>query len=123
MDVVAAVIKKKDKYLIVQRNKNKYLGLKWEFPGGKVEKGESLEDAVKREIKEELSIKINVIKKIGEEYYKDEKIDIKIYYFECFHSSGKIFLNEHEGYRWLLKEKINGYDLVEADSKITKKLL
>ena len=61
--VVAAIIKKDNQYLIVQRNKNKHLGLKWEFPGGKVNVNENFEDALKREIQEELNIKIIIIKK------------------------------------------------------------
>ena len=65
--VVAAIIRKNDLCLIVQRNKNKHLGLKWEFPGGKVEDQETLEEALIREIKEELNITINVHKKIGKE--------------------------------------------------------
>ena len=51
-NVVAAIIKKDNQYLIVQRNKNKHLGLKWEFPGGKVDENESFESALKREIQE-----------------------------------------------------------------------
>ena len=52
-NVVAAIIKKNTKYLIAKRNRNKHLGLKWEFPGGKVELNETLEEALIREIKEE----------------------------------------------------------------------
>ena len=70
INVVAAIIKKNNYYLIVKRNKNKHLGLKWEFPGGKVEKNETFEDALRREIKEELDIKINIIEKFSEEKYK-----------------------------------------------------
>ena len=83
--VVAAIIKKDNLYLIVQRNKHKYLGLKWEFPGGKVESGETFEEALLREIEEELSIEINVYEKIAEEKYKDNKIDIILHYF-CVHT-------------------------------------
>ena len=63
-NVVAGVITKKNLFFIAQRNRNKHLGLKWEFPGGKVEKNEKNEDALKREIKEELNIKIFVKKKL-----------------------------------------------------------
>ena len=51
-DVVAAIIKKDNFYLIVQRNRNKYMGLKWEFPGGKVETNENFYEALSREIQE-----------------------------------------------------------------------
>ena len=59
-DVVAAIIIKDGKYFIAQRNRNKHMGLSWEFPGGKVEKGETFEIALKREIKEELNIDIDI---------------------------------------------------------------
>ena len=78
-DVVAAIIKKENQFLIVQRNRNKHLGLKWEFPGGKVQESETFEEALLREIKEELNILINMHEKIGEEKYKDHKIDIFLY--------------------------------------------
>ena len=122
MNVVAAVIKKNKHYLIVQRNKNKHLGLKWEFPGGKVEKNEVFKDALKREIKEELNIEISVQKKIGEEKYKDEKIDILILYYRCSHIFGEIYLNEHEDFKWVLAKDMYIYDFAEADKKFSKKL-
>ena len=75
-NVVAAIIKKDNYYLIVKRNRNKHLGLKWEFPGGKVEYNETFEAALSREIKEELNITINIHKKIAEEKYKDNKINV-----------------------------------------------
>ncbi len=64
-NVVAAIIKKDNLYLIVQRNRNKYMGLKWEFPGGKVEPNETFHEALSREIREELNININVYEKIA----------------------------------------------------------
>ena len=70
-NVVAAIIKKNNQYLIVQRNKNKHLGLKWEFPGGKLYENENFEEALKREIQEELNITINIHEKIAEEKYQD----------------------------------------------------
>ena len=63
-DVVAAIIIKDDKYFIAQRNRNKHMGLSWEFPGGKVEEGETFEIALKREIKEELGVKPISVKKL-----------------------------------------------------------
>ena len=79
-NVVAAIIIKDDKYFIAQRNRNKHMGLSWEFPGGKVEKGETFEIALKREIKEELNIEINIKNKLGEENYQDDKINVKLHY-------------------------------------------
>ena len=120
--VVAAIIKKDNLYLIVQRNKHKYLGLKWEFPGGKVESGETFEEALLREIEEELSIVINVYEKIAEEKYKDNKIDIILHYFLCSHKSGTIKLNEHEDFSWIEKKDFAKYDFVEGDGNILSQL-
>ena len=116
--VVAAIIKKDNLSLIVQRNKNKHLGLKWEFPGGKVESKETLEEALIREIKEELNITINVHQKVGEEKYKDRKINVILHYFLCSHQSGTIKLNEHENFAWVNKKNFKKYKFVEGDGNI-----
>ena len=120
--VVAAIIKKDNLYLIVQRNKHKYLGLKWEFPGGKVESGETFKEALLREIKEELSIAINVYEKIAEEKYKDNNIDIILHYFMCTYKSGTMKLNEHENFAWVNKENFKKYEFAEGDENILQLL-
>ena len=117
-DVVAAIIIKDDKYFIAQRNINKHMGLCWEFPGGKVEKGETFEIALRREIKEELNIEINIKNKLGEENYKDDKINVKLHYFICSHISGEVYLNEHEDSAWVTKNEFKNYNFAEGDSDI-----
>ena len=117
-DVVAAIIIKNGKYFIAQRNRNKHMGLSWEFPGGKVEKGETFDIALKREIKEELNIEINVKNKLGEENYQDDKINVKLHYFICSHAKGKIILNEHENSAWVTKNDFKNYNFAEGDSDI-----
>ena len=117
-DVVAAIIIKDNKFFIAQRNKNKHMGLSWEFPGGKVEKGETYEIALKREIKEELNINIAINNKLGEENYKDEKINVKLHYFLCSHTSGEIYLNEHEDSAWITRNEFKNYNFAEGDSDI-----
>ena len=117
-NVVAAIIKKNNRYLIVQRNKNKHLGLKWEFPGGKVKSNESFKEALIREIREELNITISVQDKIAQETYKDHKIDIHLFYFLCTQLSYTIELREHEKIAWVEKKDFNKYDFAEGDGKI-----
>ena len=118
INVVAAIIKKDDLYLIVQRNRNKHLGLKWEFPGGKVQFNETFEEALSREIKEELNMIINVYGKVTEEKYKDDKIDIVLHYYLCSQESGTLRLNEHENFAWVEKKDFNQYDFAEGDGNI-----
>ena len=118
INVVAAIIKKNNKFLIAKRNRNKHLGLKWEFPGGKVEDDENFLEALKREIKEELNIEIYVHKKVAKESYKDSKINVILHYYLCTHKKGIIKLNEHEDMAWIEKKNLIKYDFAEGDKEI-----
>lgn len=118
INVVAAIITKENFYLIAQRNRNKHLGLQWEFPGGKVNHNEKFQDALMREIMEELSIKINIQKKITEKNYKDKKIDAIIHYFFCTLGEGIIKLTEHEDFLWVEKKNLYKFNLVPGDKKV-----
>ena len=118
INVVVAIIENNNLYFIAKRNRNKHLGLQWEFPGGKVEGNESFKEALVREIFEELNITINIYTKITEENFKDDKINVKIHYYLCSIKEGIIKLAEHEDYLWIEKKNINQYDLVAGDKKI-----
>ena len=117
-NVVAAVIKSNNHYLITQRNKNKHLSLKWEFPGGKVEKNETFEEALLREIREELNIEIKILSKITQEKYKDNKIKIILHYYLCTYLSGQLTLNEHENFAWVKKRDLFAYDFAGGDGNM-----
>ena len=119
-DVVAAIIIKNNKFFIAKRNRNKHMGLSWEFPGGKVENGETFEIALKREIKEELSINIKILDLISSQKHKDEKIDVNVHYYLCNPLDEKIFLSEHEDMKWVKKIELNNFKMAPGDSKIIK---
>ncbi len=120
--VVAAIIKKNNHYLIAKRNRDKYMGLMWEFPGGKVEGSETFEEALSREILEELNVSITIHNKIAEEKYKDDEIDIVLHYFICTLNQGELILSEHEAIEWVAKEDFDQYDFVAGDGNITSLL-
>ena len=122
IDVVAAVIKKNNLYFIAQRNRNKHFAYYWEFPGGKVDKQETFENALKREIKEELSINIRVFNHIASEKHKDEKIDVIVHYYLCESLNKNIILSEHEDMKWLQKNDLKQFKMAPGDSKIIKYL-
>lgn len=119
--VVAALIKKNNKYLIARRatGSEDVLG-KWEFPGGKVEKNESEEHAIEREIKEEFEMNIKakrfIINNICE--YPSKTIDLRLY--ECKYISGEFHLHDHFEYKFVKKEEIVNYDLCPADIPLAK---
>ena len=118
INVAAAIITKDNKYFIAKRNKNKHLGGFYEFPGGKQDVNETLQQTVIREIKEELNIHVQVGNKLGEEHYKDDKINVHLHYFFCKIISGNIILNEHEDSAWVSKEEFKNYNFAEGDSDI-----
>ena len=123
IDVVAAVIKKDNKYFIAQRNRQKHFAYYWEFPGGKVDDYESFENALKREINEELSINIKIKNKIASEKHLDEKINVEVHYFLCEALNMNIILSEHEDMKWVYKQDLLNYKLAPGDSKIIKYLI
>ena len=118
-NVVAAIIKKGDRYLLAKRGKEKYMGLKWEFPGGKVEQNETFKDALSREILEELNVNIEIHNKVAEERYQDEEINIVLHYYLCTLIDTNIILSEHEAIEWVKKQDFSKYEFVPGDGDIT----
>ena len=116
--VVAAILIKDNKYFIAKRAKGKHLEGMYEFPGGKLLINESHEKGLKREIKEELDIEIDIIKKIGEENFKDEVINVKIHYYTYSQKSGKITLKEHQDSAWVTTDEFKNYEFAEGDKDI-----
>lgn len=114
IEVVAGVIYKDNKFLIAQRNLKKAQGGLWEFPGGKVEKGESYENALTREIKEEFNANIEVKEYIGENIHHYPEKDIKLLFYKARLLSEKIELLEHEDYKWITKEDKDNFEFAGA---------
>mgnify|MGYP001625100542 FL=1 len=118
IEVVAGIIYKNNKFLIAQRNLNKSQGGLWEFPGGKVEKDESYERALIREIKEELNADIEVNEYIGESIYQYPEKDIKLIFYKAKLLSDRIELLEHESYKWITKDEKDKYEFAGADKVV-----
>ncbi len=122
--VTAAVIIKENKILCVQRNENKYdyISKKWEFPGGKVEENEQLEDTIKREIHEELNLNIDVKSFLIQVNHQYPDFKLKMDTFICEITSGFLKLNEHVDYKWLSINEFSDLDWAAADLPIVEKL-
>ena len=119
--VVAALIRKNNRYLIARRatGSEEVLG-KWEFPGGKVEKNETEEQALEREIKEEFEMNIKAVKFITNNIceYPSKTIDLRLY--ECKYLSGDFHLHDHFEYKFVYKKDFFKYDLCPADIPLAK---
>ena len=125
IQVVAAIIYHENKILCVQRGYSKYdyINQKFEFPGGKVEEGETNEEALIREIKEELEMEIsdlNFLIKV-EHTYPDFHISMNCY--ECKSNSKDLTLHEHIDYKWLDKSVLESLDWAAADVPVVNKLI
>jgi 8-oxo-dGTP diphosphatase len=124
ISVACAIIKNKNKVLCVQRSSTMSLPLKWEFPGGKVEQNETAESCIKREILEELNVKINIIASLGINIHRyAENLVINLIPFICEISEGQIRLNEHRSYCWLQHDELIELDWAEADLPIVEEFL
>jgi 8-oxo-dGTP diphosphatase len=124
--VVAAIIKNsKNEYLITQRMPNARYGGYWEFPGGTVEKGEAPEQALARELKEELNIDVKVHELYWHESFKDQKkiIDIQFLNCEIVPVDQTIQKIEVADYRWVCRKDLNNYQFPEADEKFVQHLI
>ena len=118
IEVVAGIIYKDDKFLIAQRNLKKSQGGLWEFPGGKIEKNETGEEALIREIKEEFNADIKVDKYIGENLHHYPEKDIKLSFYKATLISDKIELLEHEDYKWITKKEKDNFEFAGADKEV-----
>ena len=120
--VVAALIRRGERFLICQRPAHKARGLLWEFVGGKVEEGESPEAALKRECREELDIELAVDDVFIEleHVYPDITIFLTLYNARILEGEPKQL--EHSDIRWITPEEIDKYRFCPADAEILKKL-
>ena len=123
--VVAAVIsdslENPKKFLATARGYGEFKG-KWEFPGGKIEVGETSQQALVREIQEELNVKIKVCDLIDTVEFDYPKFHLSMQCFWCEVVSGNLELKEHEAARWLQKEQIYEVEWLPADVSLVEKI-
>ena len=123
--VVAAVIEHNNQILCVQRNQNKhaYISEKYEFPGGKVEDGETEVEALQREIREELSMDIEVTTKLMAVNHVYPDFSLLMHAYMCTCVNRDLVLHEHIDLQWLDRSEMAGLDWAAADIPIVEKLI
>ena len=122
LDVVAALIRRGNRFLICQRPAHKSQGLLWEFPGGKVEPGESLEQALIRECREELDITLAVGEVFMEVVHEYPDLTVHLTLFHAAIASGVPKKLEHNDIRWITPSEIPQYDFCPADAEILRRI-
>lgn len=126
IDVTAAIILERGNFLIARRAPGEKYAGKWEFPGGKVEAGETLEQCLKREIEEELrmTIRVGSIFSISEyDYGREDAKKHRFFSFWCTRTNGEPVLTVHDGLAWTPVARLQEFDLIDADRQIIRDLL
>lgn len=121
-EVVAALIWKGGRFMICQRPAHKARGLLWEFVGGKVEPGETKEQALVRECREELGITVAVGDVFTEVTHVYPDLSVHLTLFDARIAEGKPQLLEHRDLRWITPDEIDSYDFCPADEAILKEI-
>ena len=123
LPVVAAVIYQDQNLLLARRKPGKSMGGYWEFPGGKIEAGETAESALARELEEEFSIQVSVGSHIATHRHDYEHIKIELIAHETKIESGEFELCDHDAIVWVTPEEAAGYKLAPADIPILEHIL
>lgn len=121
IEVVAAIIRDDDKVLATQRGYGEFKD-GWEFPGGKIEDGETPRQALVREIREELDTVIEVGELLETVEYDYPKFHLIMHCYLCTIKSGDLVLNEHKAAKWLTKETLYSVDWLPADVSLVDKI-
>ena len=122
IDVVAAIIRRNNQILITQRPGNVHLARMWEFPGGKVEAGESLQAALEREIQEELGLKIRVDDEFFTIDHDYTAKSVRLHFFNCTVLEGEAQPIDAADLRWVTPQDLDNYPFPPADAGLIEKL-
>lgn len=121
--VVCAVVEQEGRYLITQRRATAVLPLMWEFPGGKVEPGESDEDALRRELMHRLSVDVRVGQLISYVHHPYERYAVDLYLYECTLVGGEPTRSRVSDFRWVPSSEFENYAFTPADEASVSQLL
>ena len=121
--VVCGIIQKDGKYFIARRKQGKPLGGFWEFPGGKLEEGEDPKEALKRELFEELGMKVEDVKFFGRHKHEYESFIIDLLAYHCAFNSANFEMTDHDEYGFIKKDDILECNMAPADIYFVNMLL
>ncbi|MSN27173.1 MAG: NUDIX domain-containing protein [Geobacter sp.] len=123
LHVACAIIERDGLVLAAQRSATMSLPLKWEFPGGKINHGETPKECLRRELIEEMGIQVNVDKSLSANTHDYPTFSITLHPFVCAIESGDIVLHEHAAVAWLPPDKLHTLNWAEADLPVIQSYL
>jgi len=121
--VTAGLLVREGRVLIALRKAGKHMGRKWEFPGGKIQPGESPEECLRRELAEELDIEARIGGLVGTARYSNGIVDLEILLYRAEYLSGSFTLHDHEELAWVKPGQLESYDLADSDRELARQAI
>jgi 8-oxo-dGTP diphosphatase len=121
--VTAALLVRDGRILLALRKAGKHMGRKWEFPGGKIQPGETPEQCLQRELAEELDIQARVGAQAGRARYVKGDLDLEILLYRVEYLGGSFTLHDHEAIAWVDPAELTSYDLADSDRELAQQAL
>jgi 8-oxo-dGTP diphosphatase len=120
--VTAGILEQEGLVLIARRRPGKHMAGKWEFPGGKIENGESPEQSLARELHEELDVRARIGELLCCASYEGDGVSLELLVYRVDGFEGTPVLREHEEMRWVAPRDLTTYDLADSDRRVVEKL-
>lgn len=122
MRVTAGIVERDGRLLIARRRPGKHMAGKWEFPGGKIEPGESPEQSLARELEEELALRARIGELLCRATYEGDGVSLELLVYRVAFFEGTPVLREHQEIRWVLPSELRSYELADSDRKVVETL-
>ncbi|HTO24134.1 MAG TPA: (deoxy)nucleoside triphosphate pyrophosphohydrolase [Spirochaetia bacterium] len=122
MKVTAGILWRDGRVLLALRRPGKHMGGKWEFPGGKIEPGETPEESLARELEEELDVQARVGDFLCCVHYEGDGVSLELMVYRVDHFEGTPALKEHQEIRWVSPRELRSYELADSDRTVVERL-
>ncbi len=122
MKVTAGILSRDGRVLIARRRPGKHMGGKWEFPGGKIEPGETPEQSLSRELEEELELRARIGAFLCRVPWEGDGVSLELLVYRVDDFEGSPVLREHQEIRWVTPAELRSYELADSDRKVVDEL-
>jgi 8-oxo-dGTP diphosphatase len=122
MRVTAGILERDGRILIARRKPGRHMADRWEFPGGKIEPGETPEQSLVRELEEELDLRVRVGRLLCRTVYEDDGVSLELLVYRVDSFDGTPVLREHGEIRWVAPGELRSFELADSDRRVVEEL-